>query len=164
MGLSVASIRPKARSKGKGSVFQLKQIIPEIYVKDCLDALHFYKDLFGGEIKNLQMSEDIEMFKQISGKVVHAELHVNSRCVFYFVDIFEKKRAAVGNVTLVLHMHTKQEMQQAFDRLKEGGLVGMEMQRTFWGEYHAIVTDRFGAPWALNFTPKKKTEPAEPVA
>ena len=134
----------------------MKQIVPEIYVKNCAQALGFYKETFGGEIKNLQMSDDMEMFKQYKGKVVHGELHVNNNCIFYFLDIFDKKRASVGNVTLVLHMQTKQQMQQVFDALSEGGDVGMAMQKTFWGEYHAIVTDRYGAPWALNFTPRKK--------
>jgi len=137
-------------------VLSLKQIVPEIYVKNCAQALGFYKETFGGEIKNLQMSDDMEMFKQYKGKVVHGELHVNNSCIFYFLDIFDKKRASVGNVTLVLHMQTKQQMQQVFDALSEGGDVGMAMQKTFWGEYHAIVTDRYGAPWALNFTPRKK--------
>jgi len=130
--------------------------VPEIYIRDCAKALIFYKDTFGGEIKNLQMSDNMEMFKRMKGKVVHAELHVNNRCIFYFVDVLDKKRANVGNVTLVLHMQTKQRMQQVYDALREGGVVGMELQKTYWGEYHAIVTDRFGAPWALNFTPKKK--------
>ena len=133
----------------------MRQIVPEIYVKDCSRALQFYQNIFGGEIKNLQMSDDMEMFKKLKNKVIHSELHINSKCVFYFIDIFDNKRASSGNVTLVLHMHTKQEMQSVYNALAEGGVVGMEMQKTFWGEWHAIVTDRFGAPWALNLTPRK---------
>ena len=133
----------------------MRQIVPEIYVKNCAKALQVYQSVFGGEIKNLQMSEDLEMFRSKKNKVIHSELHVNSKCIFYFVDVFEEKRSIAGNVTLVLHMHTKQEMQRTFDTLAQGGTVGMEMQKTFWGEYHAIVTDRFGAPWALNYTPRK---------
>ena len=129
----------------------MKQIIPEIYVKDCQNALRFYKNLFGGEIKNLQMSDDMELFRDIKGKVIHSELHVNGRCVFYFVDIFEKKRSNTGNITIMLHMDSLRELRKAFEVLREGGKVGMEMQKTYGGAYHAIVTDRFGAPWALNY-------------
>ena len=132
----------------------MKQIIPEIYIKDCKKALEFYRSVFGGKIKNLQMSDELEMFHDIKDKVVHAELHINSRCVLYFVDIFDKKRSYTGNVTLMLHFDSLEELTRAYEALRQGGKVGMELQQTFWGDYHAIVTDRYGAPWALNFAQK----------
>lgn len=128
----------------------MKQIIPEIYIKDCQKALSFYQELFGGEIKNLQLSDNMPMFRDLKGKVIHSELHVNHRCVFYFVDIFEKKRAIPGNVTLMLHMDDQNELKRCYDALSREGEISMELQKTFWGAWHAIVTDRFGAPWALN--------------
>lgn len=129
----------------------MKHVVPEIYVRDCKNALDFYQDLFGGKVKNLQMSNELEMFSDIKNKVVHSELHVNQNCIFYFVDIFEQKRAHTGNITLMLHMDTKEEIYRIYKGLCQGGKIGMELQKTFWGELHAIVTDKFGAPWALNY-------------
>ena len=131
----------------------MKQIVPEIYVKDCKNALVFYTGLFGGKIKNLQMSDELPMFKNKKNKVVHAELHVNQKCIFYFADIFDVKRENVGNVTLMLHMDSHDEINRIYASLIGGGSVGMPLQKTFWNAYHAIVTDKYGAPWALNFTP-----------
>lgn len=128
----------------------MKQIIPEIYVSECKNALSFYQKIFGGEVKNLQMSDDIELFRDQPGKVIHSELHVNPRCVFYFVDILDKRRAKTGNITVMLHFDNRQETARCFGALREGGDVLMELQKTFWGAWHAIVTDRFGAPWSLN--------------
>jgi len=133
----------------------MKQIVPEVYVKDCMGALKFYQELFGGKIKNLQMSDELEMFKEQKGKVVHSELHVNNRCVFYFVDIFDAKRKNTGNMTLVLHMESKEEIERAYEVLSQNGRVGMPLQKTFWDAWHAIITDRFGVPWALNYTNSK---------
>ena len=132
----------------------MKQIIPEIYVKNCLRALDFYVELFGGRVKNLQMSDDLAMFKDQKGKVVHSELHVNPRCVLYFADIFDERRKRTGNMTLMLHMDDMQEIERIYQILSQSGKVGMPLQQTFWGDFHAIVTDNFGAPWALNFAPK----------
>ena len=129
----------------------MKQIIPEIYIKDCRRALDYYSGLFGGEIKNLQMSDDMELFSGMPGKVIHSELHVNSRCVLYFVDAFEKRRQKTGNVTIMLHMDRKNELERVFASFSERGTVLMPLQKTFWGAWHGIVTDKFGAPWALNF-------------
>ncbi len=130
----------------------MKQVIPEIYVRNCTQALAFYQELFGGKIKNLQMSDDLPAFAEEKGKVVHAELHVNSRCVFYFVDIFDAKRKNTGNMTLVLHMDSLEEIKRICETLSKNGKVGMPLQKTYWGAWHAIVTDKFGAPWALNYS------------
>lgn len=130
----------------------MKQIVPEIYVKNCIEALNFYQKLFGGEIKNRQMSDDLHMFKEMKGKIIHSELHVNNKCIFYFVDIFEPKRQNPGNITLVLHMSDKSELERCYEALSEGGSIGMPLQKTFWGDWHSIVTDRFGAPWALSLS------------
>ena len=132
----------------------MKQIIPEVYVKNAAAALEFYKDLFGGKVKNLQMSEQLEMFKNQPGKVVHAELHINARRVLYFADIFDQRRKRCGNMTLMLHMESLEQTQRAYNILSSNGKVGMPLQQTFWGAWHAIVTDKFGAPWALNFAPE----------
>lgn len=129
----------------------MKQIIPEIYIRDCRQALEFYKDLFGGAIKNLQISDDMEMFQNMPGKVIHSELHVNSHCVFYFVDILDERRERTGNITIMLHMDSREETERVYKGLTAEGSVLMELQQTFWGAWHAIVTDRFGAPWAISY-------------
>ena len=129
----------------------MKQIVPEIYVKHCKKALEFYQSLFGGTVKNLQMSDDLPMFQDMKDKVIHSELHVNERCIFYFVDVLDEHRAQTGNVTLMLHLDSRLEAERIYHGLQKGGAVLMELQQTFLGAYHAIVTDRFGAPWALNF-------------
>lgn len=134
----------------------MKQIVPEIYVKNCAEALKVYQGIFGGTVKNMQLSDDLPMFKEMHGKVIHSELHVNHKCVFYFVDIFEPKRKNPGNVTLVLHMDDKAELDRCYAGLSEGGSIGMPMQKTYWGAWHAIVTDRFGAPWALSLNESNK--------
>jgi len=132
----------------------VKAIVPEVYVSDCRTALDFYQEIFGGEIRNLQVSDNLEMFKKYENKIIHSELHVSSRCIFYFLDILDKKRENIGNVTLMLHLHTKTELERVYKGLSRGGKVSMEMQKTFNGQYHAILTDRFDVSWALNFSPK----------
>lgn len=129
----------------------MKQIIPEIYIKNCREALGFYLKVFGGEIKNIQLSDDLPLFRDMKGKVIHSELHVNSKCVLYFMDILEPKRQKPGNITLVLHMGSKDKLDKCYAALAPGGMVVMEPQKTFSGAWHAIVTDRFGAPWALDY-------------
>jgi PhnB protein len=129
----------------------MKKIIPEIYVENCREALEYYKGVFGGEIKNVQMADGKEMFKGFEGKVIHSELHVNADCIMYFVDIFEGRKEEDNN-HLMLELDSQEEINRVYEALSEKGSVRYQLQKTFWGAYHAVVTDRYGNTWGLNYS------------
>jgi PhnB protein len=131
----------------------MKSIIPSIYVENCKEALEFYKGIFGGELKNVQSADNIEMFKGHEGKIIHAELHVNEACVLYFVDLFDEKKDNSG-IQLVVEMDSEEEINKVYSELSKNGSVGYELQKTFWGAFHAVVTDIYGITWGLNHTVK----------
>ena len=43
------------------------------------------------------------------------------------------------------------EIKSAFNELKEGGTVGMELQETFWSKCYGQLTDKFGIVWQFNY-------------
>ena len=131
----------------------MKKIIPEMYVQNCKEALEYYKEVFGGEIKNIQMADGKEMFKGFEGKIIHSELHVNDDCVLYLVDIFGEKKGA-GDNHLVLALESEEEINNIYQALSKNGSVKFELQKTFWGAYHAVVTDCYGNTWGLNYSEK----------
>lgn len=128
----------------------MKRIIPEIYVENCKDALEYYKEVFGGEIKNIQLADGKEMFKGFEGKIIHSELHINPDCVMYLVDVFGGKKASNGH--LLLELDSKEEINRIYSELSRKGSVQYELQKTFWGAYHAVVTDCYGNTWGLNYS------------
>jgi PhnB protein len=129
----------------------MKSIIPEIYIKNCKEALEYYKVIFGGEVKNIQLADGIEMFKGYEGKIIHAELHINHDCVMYFVDVFEDK-SYDSNIHLVIELDSEEEINKVYTALSKDGTVQYELQKTFWGAYHGVVTDCYGNTWGLNYT------------
>ena len=131
----------------------MKRIIPEIYVKDCKVALEFYKEVFGGEIKNIQLADGKEMFKGLEGKIIHSELHVNDDCIMYFVDVLAEKKES-GDMHLLLELDSEDEINKIFEALSKEGNVKFPLQKTFWGAFHAVVTDLYGNTWGLNYTVK----------
>ncbi|HYE09267.1 MAG TPA: VOC family protein [Patescibacteria group bacterium] len=131
----------------------MKRIIPEIFVKDCKATLEYYKEVFGGEIKNVQMADGKEMFKGFEGKVIHSELHINPDCVLYLVDILGEDKEP-SNSNLLLELDSEEEINRIYSVLIETGAVIYELQKTFWGAYHAVVTDCYGNRWGLNYTLK----------
>ena len=133
----------------------MKRIIPEIYVKNCKEALEYYKEIFGGEIKNIQMADGKEMFKGFEGKIIHSELHINNDCIMYFVDIFEGEKSAEKN-HLLLELESEEEINGVYEALSKDGSVAYELQKAFWGSYHAVLTDCYGNNWGLNYSPQMK--------
>lgn len=54
----------------------------------------------------------------------------------------------VGNNISLAFVSDK--IQSVFNKLKEGGSVGTDLQETFWSKYYDMVTDKFGVNWKLN--------------
>lgn len=56
-----------------------------------------------------------------------------------------------NNVTLSLHPHSKEEADELYKGLSEGGQPQMPMQDMFWGDYWGMLKDKFGTDWMINF-------------
>jgi PhnB protein len=130
----------------------MKKIIPHFSIPNCHEALEFYKNIFGGEIKNTQTGEGLDMFKGQEEKLIHAELHINEECVLYFNDVFQPQQTVGTNVSNVLDMESEEEIDRVYAALSTEGKIMMPLQDTFWGAKHAVVTDKNGLQWDLNFT------------
>lgn len=136
-----------------GGLYKVKRIIPDIHVENCKKAIEYYQTIFGGEIKNLQMADGKEMFKGHEGKIIHSELHINENCIMYLVDVFGEKREG-HHIDLVLELESEGEINTLYSALSREGTVKFELQKTFWGAYHAVIIDSFGITWSLNYAIK----------
>ncbi len=90
------------------------------------------------------------MGKWLHGNVHSSELHISHECVLYLVDILGEGKTA-GNVNLVLELESEEEINRVYSELSKSGTVRYELQKTFWGAYHAVVTDCYGNTWGLNY-------------
>ncbi len=128
----------------------MKSIIPNISVDNCQEAMEFYKSVFGGELKNVKIADKQEMFKGHEGKVMHSELYIGENCIMYFTDIFWSKSQGT-NIQMILGMDSKQEIEKVYADLIKEGKAEYELQKTFWGAYHAVVRDKYGITWGLDY-------------
>ena len=55
-----------------------------------------------------------------------------------------------NNVHINLQTDTRAETQKLFKALSAGGVVSMELQDMFWGDYFGSCTDKFGVQWMFN--------------
>lgn len=130
----------------------MKKIVPHIRIENCREEVTYYQKVFGGEIVNAQLADGIEMFKGHEGKYIHAELHINENCMLYFADTLGQNIVNGGNILLGPDFNSEDKMIQVYENLAKDGDIQMELQDTFWGAKHAIVRDKNGISWELNYT------------
>lgn len=130
----------------------MKKLVPHIRIENCREEVEYYQKAFGGAIKNTQLSDGIEMFKGHEGKYIHAELHINEHCIIYFADIFGNQLVKGTNILFGPDLESEDEIRKIYEFLAKDGEIKMELQDTFWGAKHAIVKDKNGISWELNYT------------
>ena len=59
-----------------------------------------------------------------------------------------------NNLYINLLIDTRAETDDLFAKLSEGGVIEMELQEVFWGDYYGSLTDKFGIRWMLNCSEK----------
>ncbi|WP_040206135.1 VOC family protein [Neobacillus jeddahensis] len=119
----------------------MKTASPYIFVDDCEKVIAYYKGLFGGEMTNVQKTDD--------GKCLHAELHLGSS-IIHFSDTFGQTHQG-DNVRISLECDSEEEIKRVYESLSQSGKITAPLQDTFWGAVHANVVDQFGIGWLLNY-------------
>lgn len=116
------------------------------------EALNYYKEVFDGEITNLQTfgDADFETPPEMDDRIMHARLQ-NGNFLFMVSDTFGNDEVQAGtNISLALELDSTEEIERYYNRLRKQGTVIMELQDTFWGATFAKVKDAYDITWDLN--------------
>ncbi|SOC11502.1 PhnB protein [Ureibacillus xyleni] len=119
----------------------MRSASPYIFVDNCIEVIEFYRNLFSGEIRNIQLDDD--------GKCVYAELFLGGGSI-HFSDTFGQTQKG-DNVRISLECESEEEIRRVYQSLIVDGKITFELQLTSWGALHANVVDQFGVGWLLNF-------------
>lgn len=127
-----------------------------IFDGNCREAIQFYADVFGTEKPHIMSFADspqdpsYPLPEEAKNLVMHSRLNINGSNVM-FSDNFPGTSFTLGNnISLALISKDLEELKSWFNKLKEGGNVGMELQETFWSKCYGMVTDKFGITWQIN--------------
>lgn len=119
---------------------------------NCEEAFRGYEQCLGAEITFMQTygsSPVAETNRALEHKIIYATLQLASQTLTG-ADVppgsYEKPRS----FSLQLNVPRDEDAQRVFDTLAIGGVIHMTLQKTFWAEHYAVVTDRFGVPWEIN--------------
>lgn len=129
-------------------------IIPFInFAGEAGDAIAFYETVF--EIRDKQvfyfkdMPEEMKQHfsRDTDNYVKHSEMSICGSLV-WMGDTTEGVTSG-DMITLSVPFATTNEVRTAFDKLKEGGEVLMELAQTCYSPLFGTVKDRFGVIWHL---------------
>ena len=123
------------------------------------EAFTLYQSVFGGEFALVQRYKDMPeevcgpMAAEDKEKIMHMALRVG-QTVLMGTDAIEgmgAKLAVGNNVSISLDCESEAEVDRLYHALVEGGTPTMKPEKTFWGAYYAMLTDKFGVQWMFNF-------------
>lgn len=129
---------------------------------NCEKAFEFYKSVFGGEYpyigryKDMPPSEDGgKAFSAEEGeKIMHISLPIGQGSMIMGSDTggeWASHYKQGNNFSISINADSKEEADRLFNGLSAGGQVTMPMDKTFWGDYFGMWTDKFGINWMMSF-------------
>ncbi len=125
----------------------------------CEEAFLFYKSVFGGDFSyigkfgEMPQSDDYTVPESDKNKVMHVSLPIGNT-VLMGSDVggdWSSKFVQGNNFSVSINVESKEEADRLFNGLSQGGTVTMPMEKTFWGAYFGMFTDKFGIHWMVNF-------------
>jgi PhnB protein len=122
------------------------------------EAFEFYKSVFGGEFIALQRFRDTPEKDNIPAseqdKIMHVALPLGQGNVLMGTDLLESQGHDLvmgNNFSLAISAESEEATNTLFASLAAGGQVTMPLQKTFWGSYFGMLTDKFGTQWMLDY-------------
>lgn len=132
----------------------------DVYINfngNCREAVEFYAQVFGAEKPKIMTFGDMPpspgftLPEEAKNLVMHTRLNINGSNVMFSDSPPGMPFVAGNNISLVIISKNLDEIKSLFNKLKEGGTVGMDLQETFWSKCYGFVTDKFGIGWQLNY-------------
>ncbi|MFA6277811.1 MAG: VOC family protein [Pedobacter sp.] len=132
-----------------------------VFDGNCEAAFNFYKSVFGGEFPHIGRFKDMppvegspEMSAADGEKIMHVSLPISKESILMGSDSSEAfgQTTVVGtNFSISINTDSEEEADKLFNGLSAGGKVTMPMEKTFWGAYFGMFTDKFGINWMVNY-------------
>ena len=124
-----------------------------LFTGDCAAAFKFYEDHLGGKIITMMKHEGTPAEGGVPAewreKIVHGRIQLGD-IVVMASDAPPGHQEPAKGFRLSLSFDKPAEAEHAFEALAEGGSVQMPIEKTFFAERFAMLTDRFGVPWMIN--------------
>jgi PhnB protein len=130
------------------------QLVPYLYLDGTTaDAMRFYQSVFGGELM-MQTFEEAKASQvpEDRNRIMYANLRNDSISIMAS-DGHPMQQVKFGdNFHLSLHGTDEKQLTDTFNKLAEGGMIDLPLEKQFWGDKFGMLTDKFGVHWMVNIS------------
>jgi uncharacterized protein YndB with AHSA1/START domain/uncharacterized glyoxalase superfamily protein PhnB len=126
----------------------------------CAEALEFYREALDAQIDMVSRfkdapptppgQEDRGCATPNPDLVMHASFRIGST-VLMASDCHGTGKPTFAGISLSIAVFSVEEAKRVYDALSNQGTILMPLGPTFWAAAFAVVTDRFGVTWMINF-------------
>lgn len=122
---------------------------------NCAEAIALYENAFGVKAKIMRYkdappSEGYQPPVGTEDYVMHAQFNIGNDAIMFCDTTPEMKTGFGSGMAIHVGLSDIESVKKAFDILKEGGKVGMELQETFWNKRFGSLEDKFGVNWMIS--------------
>lgn len=124
----------------------------------CEQAFGFYQSVFGGEFTFMgrfsEMPEGAmgcEMPESAAQRIMHVSLPIGEHTILMGSDSMPGQPVQAGsNFAVSINCKDREEVDNIFTAMSEGGNITMPLSDTFWGSYFGMLVDKFGIQWMVD--------------
>lgn len=131
----------------------------QVYINfsgNCREAMEYYAQIFGSEPPQFMTfgqappNPEHPLPESAKDLIMHTQIKIGGSTVMAS-DTFPGMPFVLGNnISLTYLSQEVDALKHAFDKLKEGGQVYMELQQTFWTKCYGSLVDKYGINWQLS--------------
>jgi PhnB protein len=115
------------------------------------EAMEFYRSVFGGQLRINTFGEYGSSDPANADKVMHAMLTTDQGYILMASDIAPGMPYNPGNtITCSLSGDPGEGLEQAWEKLSDGGTIAMPFEKQVWGDVYGMCIDKFGIPWMVD--------------
>ena len=131
-----------------------------VFNGNCEAAFLFYKSVFGGEFPYIGKFKDMPADENCppptteeGERIMHVSLPISKETILMGSDTTSQSGDVImgTNFSISINTDSQAEADKLFNGLSSEGTIIMPMNKTFWGAYFGMFTDKFGINWMINF-------------
>jgi len=132
----------------------MSKITPYLFFDGtCREAMNFYHDCLGGDLKMQTIGESPAVGTQppeAGWRIMHATLDKEDLALMASDMMFDGLTHG-NSIQLTLVCDTMEEITSYFEALSRGGKIISPLKTEFWGGTFGQLEDKYGFHWMLNF-------------
>jgi len=127
---------------------------------NCEEAFTYYKSVFGGDFEMMSRFSEMppmdncpEVSPEDANKIMHVTLPIGGNSVLMGSDTggeWALQYKEGNNFSVSVNADSQESANTFFAKLSDDGKVIMPMDKTFWGSYFGMCTDKFGINWMVS--------------